>query len=90
MSRLDEIRNEIDSVDSSIIELLLKRRNLSLEVAKYKKENNIPIFDEKREAEKLLSVGDNTDDVSEKEYLERIFISIMLESKMVQRDFIEE
>ena len=41
---LKDIRAEIDEIDSQLVELLLRRMNCSEEVAIYKAENNMPIF----------------------------------------------
>ena len=46
---LDEIRKEIDSIDSQIVELFTKRMECSRSVAEYKLENGMKIFDPERE-----------------------------------------
>ena len=46
---LNEIRKEIDSIDSQIAELFSKRMDCSLSVAEYKLENGMRIFDPERE-----------------------------------------
>ena len=48
---LSECRNEIDKIDKELVELFEKRMNVAINVAKYKIENNIPIFNGVREAE---------------------------------------
>lgn len=53
MANLDEMREQIDKIDVEILEAFQKRMNLSAEIAKYKKDNNLPVLDEKREKEKL-------------------------------------
>lgn len=47
---LDEIRVEIDKIDTEIRDLFIKRMNLVNEVYLYKKENNLPVKNETREA----------------------------------------
>ena len=49
MNNLDKHRKEIDKIDDNIIELLEQRFNLVVEIGQYKKENNLPVFDAKRE-----------------------------------------
>ena len=44
-----ECRNEIDKIDKELVELFEKRMNVAVNVAKYKIENNIPIFNGARE-----------------------------------------
>ena len=50
---LNEIRQEIDSVDASIVELFEKRMNLCKNVALYKIENGRNVLDKQREIEKI-------------------------------------
>ena len=53
MKDLLGIRGQINNIDEQIIALWKERMALSLEVAEYKRENNLPILDEKREKELL-------------------------------------
>lgn len=62
MANLEEMREQIDKIDAEIIESFKNRMNLSAEIAKYKKENNIPVLDEKREKEKLDGIAKNVDE----------------------------
>ena len=45
---LEEIRSRIDQIDRKLIELIEERLEIVREVALYKKENNMKIFDRKR------------------------------------------
>ncbi len=45
---LDNLRKEIDAVDSEIISLLAKRMEIVEKIGKYKKENNLPPIDNNR------------------------------------------
>lgn len=62
---LDEIRTEINDIDSQLIKLFNKRMESSLKVAKYKKETGKPVLDKTRERELLTRVaklsGENTE-----------------------------
>ena len=49
MTKLEEAREIIQSVDLEMIELFKKRMVASKLVAEYKKENQLPILDEARE-----------------------------------------
>lgn len=55
---LEELRAEIDGVDSQILSLILKRRALISNVISYKKEHNLPVFAPDREQQVLKRVGD--------------------------------
>ncbi|MDO4499828.1 MAG: chorismate mutase [Erysipelotrichaceae bacterium] len=49
MNKLEEARIEIDEIDQKFVELFERRMEIVTKVAQYKKENSMPIFDEKRE-----------------------------------------
>ncbi|MCL2519001.1 MAG: chorismate mutase [Oscillospiraceae bacterium] len=53
---LEIIRKEIDDVDDQIKILFEKRMALVLEVAEYKKQNNLPVKNSTRENEILVRV----------------------------------
>ncbi len=53
MSNLDELRQSINDIDSQILTLLISRSEISREVAKYKQEHNMEIFQPQREIELL-------------------------------------
>ena len=59
---LSELRVIINQIDAELVPLFCKRMGISLEVAKYKKENGIPVLDKKREAELLARVKENAGD----------------------------
>ncbi len=46
---LNAIREEIDKIDDQLVELLEKRSQLACDVARYKKENNMQVFQQGRE-----------------------------------------
>lgn len=74
---LDVLRLEIDKIDKTIIDAVTDRMRIAGDIAKYKKENNLPILDAKREREKLLAITDATDD-DMKAYM-RVLYSLMFE-----------
>ncbi|MDO5702176.1 MAG: chorismate mutase [Lachnospiraceae bacterium] len=49
MRNIDELRKEIDRIDSELVRLFEERMNIALEIAAYKKQNGLPILDEGRE-----------------------------------------
>ncbi|MBQ8880858.1 MAG: bifunctional chorismate mutase/prephenate dehydratase [Oscillospiraceae bacterium] len=55
---LKEIRTQIDAIDDELVQLFVKRMNLSAQVADYKKANNMPIYVPSREREILQQVAD--------------------------------
>ena len=54
---LNDIRKEIDQIDDELCELLCRRMECSLQVAAYKAENHLPVFNSGREEEILQRVG---------------------------------
>ena len=74
---LEELRKEIDNADKAIIKAFSERMETSAKIAKYKAENSLPVFDPKREREKLNAVADaSPDDI--KDYT-RLLYSMMFE-----------
>ena len=49
MNELDKARQEINEIDKAMAELFERRMNAAKEVAEYKKQNGLPIFDASRE-----------------------------------------
>jgi monofunctional chorismate mutase len=43
------LRKEIEAVDKEMLELFIKRMDISYQIGSYKKEHHLPVFDEKRE-----------------------------------------
>lgn len=56
--KLEDIRKEIDIIDDEINELFQRRMETVLSVAKYKKENQIPVLNASREREIIQRVTD--------------------------------
>ncbi|MBQ3080272.1 MAG: chorismate mutase [Clostridia bacterium] len=79
---LSEIRREIDEIDQGILELFLKRMNLSIEVAKYKIQNNLPVLNRERERQILKDVMAKAGE--DEAYAYRLFSVLMALSKAKQ------
>lgn len=79
---LDEIRVKIDEVDRELIPLLKKRIEYSLEVAKIKKVENLPVYHPEREKQILDRVKEQSGKQYGK-YVSEIYRNIMA----VSRDF---
>lgn len=54
---IKDLRQQINDIDKELTELFNKRMNVSLEVAKYKIENNMPVLDKARERDVLERVA---------------------------------
>jgi chorismate mutase/prephenate dehydratase len=58
---LQELRKRIDEVDDGLVRMFQQRMDVSAEIARYKKENNLPVHDPAREREKLYDLSFKTD-----------------------------
>lgn len=52
-----ELRQQIDQVDRELIRLFTRRMDISEQIAEYKKDHHLPVFDPIREQEKLYQVS---------------------------------
>ena len=80
-------RQKIDEIDKSLVELFEKRMALSEEIAVFKKENNMPIYDQKREEQKLSELSAMVSD-DKKIYLKELYSLIFTLSRSVQEKII--
>ncbi|MBR3415402.1 MAG: chorismate mutase [Clostridia bacterium] len=56
-----ELREKIDSIDEELCALVEKRMNAAADIAEYKKENGIPVYDPRRERQKLADIAEKSD-----------------------------
>jgi len=83
MLKIEDLREQIDEIDSELLKLFEKRMEVSTKVANYKQENGLPIFDSKREREKIASVVNSTpDDI--KSYVPALYSVVMASSRAYQ------
>ena len=90
MDKLCEARNIINETDMQMARLFEQRMKAVKIVAEYKTENNIPVFDPKREQEVILR---NTGYISDGEiagYYEAFIKDVMEVSKQYQTDIINK
>lgn len=53
---LQNLRGQIDKIDDELIRLFEQRMDVSTEIAQYKKQHNIPVYDPERERQKLYDI----------------------------------
>lgn len=83
---IKKLREQIDEIDSNLLSLYEKRMDVVRSIAKYKMENNIPVYDAKREDEKLDDVFAS---VKNKHYADgaaQLFITLMQASREMQEE----
>ena len=82
---LKEIRKNIDSLDFQVMQLLKKRMEQVLIAKKFKTD----IEDNEREKEVLDRIGKNSTGLIHSEFMERIYVEIIKESKKLQQNDFE-
>jgi len=58
---INSLRAEIDSIDDRLVRLFSERMRVSAGIARYKAENNLPVYDKSREQIKLTDILNKTD-----------------------------
>ncbi len=80
---LEECRKEIDNIDSEIVRLFSKRMDIAQNVAAYKKETGMAIYDSERER-KLLEKVENAAGEAYGDYVRRLYTTILELSRLHQ------
>lgn len=80
---LDELRFEIDKIDGEMIRLFSERMEVSKQIAEYKKENNLPVYDPVREEKKLEDISALLPE-EKREYGKRLYSLIFELSRELQ------
>ena len=88
MKDLNELRKKINEIDSSMNKLFVERLNLSKDVAEYKKENSMPIFDDSREKNILEKNLESIEDENIKSHYVNFLKNVMNISKEYQRSLL--
>ena len=90
MLDLQEMRKEIDVIDDQIVKLFEKRMSIAEHVAKFKIENNKPVFDRNREEEKLEALGNKTHSAFNCCGIQELYQHIMSISRKRQYQLLQE
>ena len=83
---LDQMRNDIDTIDEKLTDLFKERMEKSLEIAKYKKDHKLPVFSDKREKEILHKVSEQIGEPFDG-YARLLFNSIFDASRSCQNNY---
>ena len=83
---IKDLRDTIDSLDKEIVELLVKRMNVSAEVAAYKRQNDMPVLDKAREAALLEKISSLSGNMSK--YTHEIYLEILKQSRAYQEELL--
>lgn len=90
MESLEHYRIVIDKIDKEMTELLERRMEISKNISRYKKENDISIFNEKREKEVIEKNKNYLENKEYEEITESFFNNLMYLSRLVQEKEIYE
>lgn len=89
MTDLENTRMKINLIDSQLASLFEERMKLVVEVADYKKKNNMPIFDSEREKQVIENSIKLLKDKDLAPYFKDFIQSMMDVSKEYQKKIIE-
>ncbi len=86
MGNIEEYREKIDKIDKELVSLFEARMELVSKVSDYKKENNLPVLNSKRESKVIEKNIKHLKNKDLNIYLKDLFISIMNISKEYQEN----
>lgn len=84
---IGESRKKIDSIDKELVKLFCERMETAKDIAAYKKENNMPVFDGERERALLNNIEDMAGehgDAARRLYGSLLELSRMYQNKMLK------
>ena len=80
---ITDLRKEIDTLDDAILDAFLRRMDVCLRIAEYKRENAIAVTDTERERQVISSIEQKSPPEL-CEYTKELFLKIMELSKSAQ------
>jgi chorismate mutase/prephenate dehydratase len=86
---IDNLRTQIDKIDTQLVDLFKDRMQIALEIAKYKKASGMPVYDVSRERGLLHKVSERAGD--DFEVYMRVFFSMLMDvSRSYQHKFLAD
>ena len=89
MNKLEEARKKINQIDVEMLRLFVQRMEAVKEVAAYKKENHLPVFDEDRETILLQRNLSMLQEEILSPYYKMFFEGVLKSSKEYQKEIIK-
>jgi len=87
--KIEKLRDEIDGIDLELIRLFQRRMRIALDIARHKKDNGKPVFDNTRERQLLHKASGNVE--PEFEVYIRVFFSMLMDlSRSYQHTFLAD
>lgn len=87
---LNKARTEINNIDKEIVKLLEKRFVLVNEIGRYKRMQDLPLYDEAREKQVVEFCTNALENKEYSKYLDDIYFQIMRSCKDLQSNSKEE
>jgi len=84
MLKMNNLRKEIDEIDAQLVRLFEKRMDIAKKIGLFKRENKLPLLDEKREKELLAAKAGQLQKKEFTPYLKRFFEELFYISKAYQ------
>ena len=81
---MEQYREIIDDLDTKIMDLLVNRLLIVKDIGLYKKQNNIPVHDVKREQVIFDKIDKNYKNKDSNHFLKSIYAKMMVETKKIQ------
>jgi chorismate mutase/prephenate dehydratase len=83
MRELKDLRNEINEIDTKMRDLFIERMRTVMEIAEYKIENSLPVFDGERERE----VIEKNASVLSDELLKELYVEFLKSNMSLSRKY---
>lgn len=84
-SEIEQLRDEIDKIDSKILLLLNMRSNLALKIGEIKKKYNLPVYDPEREKNIIERLLKENSGPLDNNAIIRLFERIIDEARRLER-----
>lgn len=85
IDKINELRKEIDKIDSNLLKLLNERSSLALKIGEIKKLYKIPVYDPDREKQILERLITENRGPLDKQAIIRLFERIIDEARSLER-----
>lgn len=82
---IDDIRDNIDRLDSELLRIFNERAQLALEIGKIKKERGLPVYDPSREKRIFIRMTADNPGPLDDQAIVRLFERVIDESRRLER-----
>jgi chorismate mutase len=82
---IDEIRQEIDRIDSDLLRIFNRRATLALEIGEIKKGLGLPVYDPAREKKIFVRMKEENPGPLDDQAIVRLFERVIDESRRLER-----